>query len=113
MSTLLPHTIVVRRRSGSLVKGVWTPGPVESGTFVGSVQPVKGKDLDLLPIGRRDTGSMKVYSNTPLAVSVEGGDTPGDIVVWQGRQWEVVAELPYQNDLIPHYKYLATDIGEA
>ena len=56
---------------------------------------------------------MKVYSNTPLAVSVEGGDTPGDIVVWQGRQWEVVAELPYQNGLIPHYKYLATDIGEA
>ena len=82
MSTLFPHTIVVRRRSGSLVKGVWTPGPVESGTFVGSVQPVKGKDLYLLPICRRDIGSMKIYSNTPLAVSVVGGDSLGDIVVW-------------------------------
>lgn len=113
MSTLFPHSLVVQHRSGSLVKGVWTPGPVESGIFVGSVQPVNGKDLDLLPIGRRDTGSVKVYSNTPLAVATEGGTTPGDVVVWQGRQWELVAALPYQNGVINHYKYLATDIGEA
>lgn len=113
MSTLFPRTLVVRHRTGSLVKGVWTPGPVESGTFIGSVQPIRGKDLDLLPIGRRDIGSVKVYSNTPLAVSIEGGSQPGDIVVWQGRQWEVVASLPYQNEVISHYKYIATDIGEA
>lgn len=113
MSTLFPRTIVVRHRTGSLVKGVWVQGQVESGTFVGSVQPVRGKDLDLLPIGRRDTGSVKVYSNTPLEVASEGGNQPGDIVVWQGRQWEVVASLPYQNGVVDHYKYLATDLGEA
>lgn len=113
MSTLFPHTIVVRHRTGERVRGVWTPGPTTSDTFVGSVQPVKGKDLELLPIGRRDTGAVKVYSNTPLAVSVEGGTTPGDVVVWQGRAWEIIAALPYQNGVINHYKYLATDMGEA
>ena len=50
---------------------------------------------------------MKVYSNTPLSVSVEGSNTPGDVVIWAGRKWEIIRELVFANDLINHYKYIA------
>lgn len=110
--TLFPKTIPYISRTGSYVSGRWqntdTPG-----TFTGSVQPLTGKEIEALPIARRDVGSVKIYSSTPLQVSVQGGDTPGDLVLWWGRRWEVVAELANQNDLIPHFKYIAQDAGAA
>lgn len=112
MSTLFPSTIIYLQVSGSRVNGIWTPSMVEK-TFVGSVQPAVGKDTELLPEGRRDKGSVKLYSNTPLQVSLEGSDSSGDIVIWQGRKWEIVTAIPNQNNLIPHYKYLAADAGSA
>jgi hypothetical protein len=50
---------------------------------------------------------VKVYSNTALAVSTEGSNTPGDLVIWAGKKWEVIRELVYANDLINHFKYIA------
>lgn len=106
MSTLFPRTISYKRRTAELVNGVWEFSETD-GTFTGSVQPVNGKDLQFLPEGRRDIGLMKVYSNTPLSVSVEGSNTPGDIVLWAGRKWEIIRELVFANDIINHYKYIA------
>lgn len=112
MSTLFPSTIQYLQVSGARVNGIWTKTEVAK-TFTGSVQPAVGKDTELLPEGRRDKGSVKIYSNTPLQVSLEGSDSSGDIVVWQDRKWEIVTALPNQNGLIPHYKYLAADAGSA
>lgn len=110
MSTLFPHNIRYIHRSGSYVSGRWVSQEQE-GTFVGSVQPVTGKDTEFLPENRRDAGLMKVYSNSPLAVSIEGGESQGDIVIWAGKRWEIVQELVFANGLIDHYKYLAAFIG--
>lgn len=112
MSTLFPHTIAVLKRTGSRVNGKWTETSVAT-NVVGSVQPVSGKETQFLPENRRDAGVMKIYSNTPLSVSIEGSNTPGDIVIWAGKKWEVFQELVFQNGLIPHYKYLAGYVGEA
>ena len=71
MSTLFPRTISYKHRTAELVNGVWEFSETD-GTFTGSVQPLTGKELQFLPEGRRDIGLMKVYSNTPLSVSVEG-----------------------------------------
>ena len=106
MSTLFPRTIGYKHRNAELVNGVWEFSETD-GTFTGSVQPLTGKELQFLPEGRRDIGLMKVYSNTPLSVSVEGSNTPGDIVIWAGRKWEIIRELVFANDLINHYKYIA------
>ena len=106
MSTLFPRTINYKHRTAELVNGVWEFSETD-GTFSGSVQPLTGKELQFLPEGRRDIGLMKVYSNTPLSVSVEGSNTPGDIVIWAGRKWEIIRELVFANDLINHYKYIA------
>ena len=89
MSTLFPRTISYKHRTAELVNGVWE------------------FKLQFLPEGRRDIGLMKVYSNTPLSVSVEGSNTPGDIIIWAGRKWEIIRELVFSNDLINHYKYIA------
>ena len=106
MSTLFPRNISYRHRTAELVNGVWEFSETD-GTFTGSVQPLTGKELQFLPEGRRDIGLMKVYSNTPLSVSVEGSNTPGDIVIWAGRKWEIIRELVFANDIINHYKYIA------
>lgn len=111
MSTLFPRTIGMIHRTAELVNGRWNTSEAE-GSFFGSVQPVNGKDLQFLPEGRRDIGMVKVYSNTALAVSAEGSNTPGDIVLWAGKKWEVIRELVYANDLINHFKYIAALFNE-
>ena len=98
-------------RTAELVNGRWKTSEAD-GSFVGSVQPVNGKDLQFLPEGRRDIGMVKVYSNTALAVSAEGSNTPGDIVLWAGKKWEVIRELVYANDIINHFKYIAALFNE-
>jgi hypothetical protein len=78
-----------------------------AGTFVGTIQPLTGKETELLNVGREDLGKVKVYSSTQLNVSTEETENSGDIVVYSGKKWEIIQALDYQNNLIPHYKYIA------
>jgi hypothetical protein len=106
MSVLFPKTISAIRLTFTRVKGkpVYTPAAF---TFIGNVQPTSGKQIENLPVAINNKGAVKVYSNDPLIVATEGGDTTGDIVIYNGKQWQVIYEMPYQNDLINHYKYIA------
>lgn len=112
MSTLFPRLQNYLSRTGTRVNGKWASVETPA-TFIGSIQPASGKDVALLPEGRRDKGSVKIYSNEPLKVSLEGSNTSGDIVLWQERRWEIITAIPNQNSLIPHYKYLAVEAGAA
>lgn len=112
MPTLFPQTIQAHRRAGSYVGPRWVAADIDF-TFEGSVQPVTGKEFETLAIGRQDGGILKVYSDSLLNVSKEGNPQTGDWFTWDGRQWELCAELPNQNSLIPHYKYIARERGEA
>lgn len=98
--------------SGSRVNGIWTPSELPA-TFLGDIQPAVGKDMENLPVGRRDRGAVKIYSNTRLNTSAQGSSNSGDIVLFQGRRWEVVVEKPWTNELLPHWEYYATECGEA
>lgn len=117
MSTLFPKTITYEAHTangsaGSYIGGVWVPGDSEDLTFEGSVQPASGKEINSLPVGREDTGKVKIYSDRVLPVSKESGDDAGAIVQWKGQQWMVIYDAGYQNSLIPHYKYIAEYYGE-
>ena len=112
MSTLFPHTIAVVQRTGSRTNGRWTETTANR-NITGSVQPVNGKDTQFLPENRRDAGVVKIYCNEKLNVSEQGGNAPGDIVIWRGRKWEVFQELDFSNGLINHFKYLAGYVEEA
>ena len=112
MSTLFHHTIAVVQRTGSRTNGRWTETTADR-NITGSVQPVSGKDTQFLPENRRDAGVVKIYCNEKLNVSEQGGNAPGDIVIWRGRKWEVFQELDFANGLINHFKYLAGYVEEA
>jgi hypothetical protein len=106
MSTLFPST-----HSGIRRDTVWVEGEASASetpfTFEGSVQTVTAKDMSAFPEGRFDIGGVKVYSDTPLVVGLEGGQVLGDLVLFNGHKYEVISEAPYQNGLIPHFKYMA------
>lgn len=112
MSTLFPRALTVSRSTGSYVNGVWTSSAV-SITVMGSAQPMSGREIQALEIGRKDIGKIKLYTDTPLVVSTEGQANSGDVVTWQGKLWEVISTADYQNDLIPHYKSIAEYKGLA
>ena len=112
MSTLFPRNTIDYYSVATTTTNGIDAETLTAGTFVGSVQPTTGKDLESLPAGREDRGTVKIYSDTELNVSVEGSNTPGDIVVWQGQRWQVVFEQKFQNGLINHYKYFAEFVDE-
>ncbi len=106
MSTLFPKTISYKQVTGTFVKGIWTKSENAS-TFQGSVQPVTGKDMELVTVGREDRGKVKIYSGTKLNVATAGKNNSGDIVIWQDKEWEIIQAMDFQNDLINHYKFIA------
>lgn len=107
MATLFPKTITYRRYSvtddgyGRFTKAYTTA------TFQGSVQPMTGKEVESLEVGRRDLGKRKIYSSEKLKVAVEATAFSGDVVEWQDDLYEIIQEMTFQNDLIGHYKYVA------
>lgn len=113
MAVLFPKPIPILRRSGQYVAGIWTESSSAGFVAQGSCQPVSGRAIEALPVNRRDIGQIKVYTNERLEPSTEGSTNPGDIVVWDGRLWEVWESQPNSNNLISHYKSLAQYIGEA
>lgn len=107
MSTLFPKTWNATRRTSSNVLGEvqYTSAPF---TFVGSIQPESAKDQSLREEGRLDEGRVKIYTSSILQVGVDGGPLLGDVVQYGGHKYEVIQELPFDNGLIPHRKYIAT-----
>lgn len=117
MSTLFPQKIsyiahTANETTGQYINGVWVAGDPETLYFYGSVQPAIGKEIDSLPVGREDSGKVKIYSDRILPVSKEAGDDTGAIVIWEDQKWEVIFEGKFKNGLIPHHKYIAQYAGE-
>lgn len=108
--TLFPKQFSIQSVTGSYVDGIWTR-LFQPATFIGSVQPASGKDLEYLPEGRRDKGGVTVYSDTRLNVSTESGSSSGDLLIWNGRLWEIVTEFIHDSGIISHFKYMAVDAG--
>ena len=104
--SLFPKTYQAWHRTATLVRGepdvTYTEFSLE-----GSVQPVTGRDLQALPAGRFDLGSVKVYTLQELVVGVEGSELLGDVVEYHGVKYEIIQRLPYYADIITHNKYVA------
>lgn len=105
MSFRKPQT-VKRFAGGKYVKGRWVADE-ESETLqiMASVQPVTNDDMQNLPEGKRIERAVKIYTDELLRV--EGTDEQGDIILWQGREYRVIAIAPNQMGVISHYRYYA------
>lgn len=91
--------------TGGYVRGEWVTGYSGPLSFSGTIQPDTGKDLFPKETGQDDVGRVKVVSTTKLKASEETMGV-GDLVVYGGRHYELVKELPYLNRIIPHYSYV-------
>jgi hypothetical protein len=99
-----PYT-VKRMSGGTRVEGKWIPGTYSDITVTMSVQPVIGRELESINIGRQNLGKVKCYTDDELQISEPKKDYTGDIVIFQGDWYEIIARQPWQSGLINHFKY--------
>lgn len=110
---LFPKQIRALRVTGGYVRGEWVEDTHSEFTFIGDCQPYSYKDLLTLEVGRKDIGQLKVFSSMPLKVGLEGTPNSGDLVIWEGKVWEIVQEDAHQMSVLPHYRYRAEYRKEA
>jgi len=109
MSFRKPQT-VKRFAGGRYVKGRWVADE-ESETLqiMASVQPVTNDDMQNLPEGKRIERAVKIYTDELLRV--EGTDEQGDVILWQGREYRVIAIAPNQMTFITSLKAFAITLS--
>ncbi len=104
--SLLGNIVLKRiyKSAGSYIKGRWVSGIEEEQMFEGSVQPTNGKDMQLLPEGKRSNETVKIYAtaNIPFTSADESNKVEGDIIEYNGKQYEVVTVKKWSNGLIPN-----------
>ena len=102
--------VTVHRTSvGSYTKGVYTEGSTSTEVIQASVQPASPNDLLPLPEGRRNAKAFRLYTATPLRLVT---DANPDRVVLFSEEYEVMHAAPWRNNVISHYKFIVSKIGE-
>jgi hypothetical protein len=99
---------------GTRVKGTWVEGQQVDTNFKGTAQPASGRILELLPEGKRNTETISVFA--PITLDFTTADPElqrsGDIIIWEGRQYEVQAARKWNAGLLPHWELAATRLKE-
>lgn len=104
---LFPKDLVATRQASSLVKGEWTDAAPVQVPFVGDIQPMANRDAVALNVGRHDLGKIVVYSEIELHETNLGGPSKGDMVPYRGKQYEIIKNNTFDNDIISHFEYVA------
>jgi hypothetical protein len=96
---------VLRKTAGAYVDGVWVEGEAQIVGIMGSLQPLRPTDLQLVPEGRRDSAKFRLYTDQKLVTTKEGSQNP-DIVSIDDSDFEIIGEAIWQNGVIPHNIYI-------
>lgn len=110
---LLGKPMQAIRRQGSYVRGRWVDGEETIIHFRGSVRPIKPDTERYEPEGRVVVSALVMYSTERLIIGEPGKNNRGDLVEWEGMRYEVVREYPWQNTIIPHWKYIIAYLESA
>jgi hypothetical protein len=99
---------------GNRVKGTFVKGEPTDTAFRGTAQPASGKVMELLPEGKRDTETISVFA--PIDLEFTTADLRlqrnGDIIIWDGRLYEVQVVRLWKGGLLPHWELAATRVKE-
>ena len=102
------ESISVRRYGArTIVNGRQVDGAVTTTTIKGSVQPTKGRDVEHLPEGQRQSVERKVYTRSEL-LAADPTTTPprqSDELLINDETYEVV-EVQWHRAILPHYRAL-------
>lgn len=113
--SLLGETTLTRKRAaaGAYTAGRWVAGGTSSTTFLGSVQPLPGKDRQVLPEGLRNRDGRKVYCDRgTLRVDSQHDGTSADVVEIDGVDF-VVAHVDSEHPLLEHDRAFVVRAQEA
>lgn len=107
------RTLTVRRYAAgtySTITGKWVEGGTNDFTISASVQPLRGKEVELLPEARRESQSYKLYTDIQLLTVDTSNSKNPDRVQINGTWHEVLIVEDWQNDLINHYKIVVVKL---
>ena len=110
MSSFRSAFVIRRKEPGNYVDGKWQEGQQLAFIINASIQPLKGKEMEMLPEGRRHTQSIRIYTNTKLNTV---NDANPDIIEAFGDSFEIFSVEPWQSNVINHYKCIGIKVGEA
>jgi hypothetical protein len=108
MSLFQSVDLVKRPRAGQRVKGTWVPGIVGPDVpFKGTVQPPSGETMKVLPEGTRKSDVIEVIAPREMVFTVATNEVKSDLIIWQGREYEVTGAVLMDNGLLPHWELVA------
>lgn len=93
---------VIRREAGYRDRrGRYFAGARTEQTILATVNPIPGRVLETLPEGEREGDQRRVITKFNLRATDEDLGTLGDIVVYEGREFEV-RDVQIYRKVIPH-----------
>ena len=106
-------TITRYAGDGTVVDLRRTEGSTSTFTIRGSVQPMRGEEIQLAGIenaegrGMRSRRSLKVYTKTMLRTVEEVGQALADELTYKGEQYVIHATKEYDEEVLDHFKGIA------
>lgn len=83
----------------------------EAFTIQASVQPLTPREMEMLPEGRRNRESYRLYTQSYLKTIEENLENPSTVKI-EHEYFEVFSRATWNNDIIPHYKYIVTKVNQ-
>ena len=88
--------------------GEWeATGPDTSFAIVGSVQPLSGRDRELLPEGVRSDQVVKIYTETALQTDSEDSSTKADQISDLGSRFKIISVERHSEGVLDRYRVIA------
>ncbi|NJR73243.1 MAG: hypothetical protein HC773_05225 [Scytonema sp. CRU_2_7] len=95
---------------GTTVKGIYTQGTSTPISFTASIQPATGDEQESFPEGLREKSIFRLYTDFELYSENQVTKQPGDLINYNGKVLKVIRVLPWQNNVINHYKAFMSEL---
>ena len=112
MSSFRKPVVGVRTDPGGYVDGGEIDGSITPLNFTSSVQPLSGNEQETLPEGYREGGAYRLYTDFKLRAVNQNTKDPGDKITLDGKDYLIIVVEPWQNNVIPHYKAIASEFND-
>lgn len=103
---------VTRSQGGEYdARGHFSPSPRKLLMMYANVQPLQGKELLVLPEGKRTKDSLKIMTDQELLETNEEKNQLPDHILYRGKWYEVHSVKVY-DELLPHFETIALNINK-